>query len=204
MLPSTFRPQTADQFIGPAGKWAVHLEKLVRLALPTGDPFRIMLTGPSGCGKTQLAEHLVRCTGAGRFSISQYNGTQFRIDDVAEVASQFRLRDLFGGFRVLQIEEVDRVPTVAQIALLTLLDSLPPQTACIATTNARVTDFEVRFQRRFTVCQIEPPTEDELLAMLRLRWPEVPRKRAVEIATFAVGNVGAALSDMDNAVAEYA
>jgi len=203
-LPSSFRPKSADQFIGPAAKWAVHLEKLVKLALPTGDPLRIMLLGPSGVGKSQLAEHLVRCTGAGKFSISRYNGTGFRIDDAEEMLRAFRFKDLFSGYRVLQIEEVDRVPQVAQIALLSLLDSLPSQTACIATSNCRVKDFEVRFQRRFTVCDVAAPTEEELLAMLRLHWPSVPKKRAIEISTFACGNVGAALCDMDNALAEYA
>jgi MoxR-like ATPase len=204
MIPSTFRPKTTADFIGPAAKWAAHLEKLVRLALPTGDPLRIMLLGPSGIGKTQLAEHLVRTTGAGKFSISRFNGTQFRIDDCQEMQRSFRLRDMFGGYRVLQIEEVDKVPTVSQIALLTLLDELPPQTCCIATSNCNVKEFEVRFQRRFTVCEIAPPTDKEILAMLRLRWPEIPKQRATEIATFCCGNVGAALTDMDNAYAEFA
>lgn len=204
MIPSTFRPKTVTDFIGPAAKWAAHLEKLVRLALPNGDPLRIMLLGPSGIGKTQLAEHLVRCTGAGKFSISKFNGTQFRIDDADAMARSYRLRDMFPGYRVLQIEEVDKVPPVAQIALLTLLDELPDHTACIATSNCRVKDFEVRFQRRFTVCEINAPTDKEILAMLRLRWPEIPKSRATEIATFCCGNVGQALVDADNAYAEFA
>jgi MoxR-like ATPase len=204
MIPSTFRPKTAGDFIGPAGKWAAHLEKLVRLALPTGDPLRIMLLGASGVGKSQLAEHLVRTTGAGKFSISRYNGKRFRIEDVADISSRFQLRDMFGGFRVLQLEEVDQVPPGTQIALLTMLDDLPPFTACIATSNCSVKQFEVRFQRRFTVCEIDPPTDKDILTMLQLRWPVIPKKRAVEIATFCCGNLGQALTDADNAYAEYA
>ena len=203
-LPSTFRPKTTADFIGPAGKWAVHLEKLVRLALPAGDPLRIMLTGPSGVGKTQLAEHLVRLTGAGKFNISKFNGTSFRIEDVQEMQRSFHLRDMFGGYRVLQIEEFDKVTTTASVASLTLLDDLPDHTCAIVTTNRPVTEMEVRVQRRFTVCEIGPPTEDEILTMLRLHWPCVPKKRATEIAVFCCGSVGAALTDMDNAVAEYA
>ena len=203
-IPSTFRPKTSADFIGPAGKWAAHLEKLVRLALPTGDPLRIMLLGAPGIGKTQLAEHLVRTTGAGKFSISKYNGTGFRIDDAEAMIQTFRFKDMFGGYRVLQIEEVDKVPTVAQVALLTLLDDLPNHTACIATSNCKVKDFEVRFQRRFTVCEIEPPSEKDILTMLQLRWPVIPKKRAVEIATFCCGNLGQALTDADNAYAEFA
>jgi MoxR-like ATPase len=163
-----------------------------------------MLVGHTGVGKSQLAEHVVRLTGAGRFSVSRFNGKQFRIDDAAEVASQFRFRDMFNGYRVLQIEEVDQVPPGTQVALLTLLDDLPSHTACIVTTNQDGREFEKRFQRRFVLCEIKPPTEDEILAMLRLHWPVVPMYRAREIATFACGSVGQALADMDNAYAEFA
>lgn len=204
MIPSTFRPKSASDFIGPAQRWALHLEKMVRLALPTGDPMSLMLLGPTGVGKSQLAEYFVRLTGAGRFSISKFNGAVFRIDNVEEIASQYRLRDLFNGYRVLQLEEVDKVPTVAQVALLTLLDELPHHTACVATSNFEVKHFEVRFQRRFTVCEIAAPTEEEIVDFLRLHWPVIPKKRCVQIATFACGNVGLALKDADSIYAEYA
>jgi replication-associated recombination protein RarA len=204
MLPSTYRPKVLADFIGPAGKWAAHLEKLVRLALPNGDPFRILLIGPPGVGKTQLAELLVRMTGAGKFNVSKFNGTSFRIDDCTEMQRSFRLRDMFNAYRVLQIEEVDKVPTVAQVALLTLLDDLPDHTACIATTNKSVKEFEIRFQRRFTVCEIGPPDDGEIERFIRQHWPIIPPRRVKEIATFATGNVGQALTDADNAFAEYA
>jgi MoxR-like ATPase len=204
MLPSCFRPRSSGDFIGPAAKWAVHLEKLVRLALPTGDPFHVMLTGLTGVGKSQIAEHVIRLVGAGPFSVFKYNGTDFGVDDIREVQRTFRLRDLFPGYRVLWLEEFDKVPSTAQCCVLTLLDDLPNQTCCLATTNKPVKLFEPRLQRRFTVCEVGAPTEDEILTMLRLRWPAVPRKRATEIAVFACGSVGQALKDMDNAVAEYA
>jgi len=203
MLPSTYRPKVLADFIGPAGKWAAHLEKLVRLALPTGDPFRILLLGASGIGKSALAEHLVRSTGAGRFSVAKYNGKQFRIDDVAEIARQWRFRDLFSGYRVLQIEEVDQVPAGTAVSMLTLMDDMPQHTCFIATSNCKLKDLEERFQRRFTVCEVGAPTEAEVEAFLRKHWPVIPPRRTKEIATFCCGNVGAALTDADNAVAEY-
>jgi replication-associated recombination protein RarA len=204
MIPSTFRPILAADFIGPARRWAVHLEKLVALALPAGDPLRLMFLGQSGVGKSQLAEFFVRLTGAGRFSVSKFNGASFRIDDAEEIGRQYHYKDFFGGYRVLQIEEVDKVPTLAQVRLLSILDEMPNHTACIVTSNCELKLFEVRFQRRFTVCEIGPPTDEELIDFLRLHWSVIPKKRCVQIATFALGNVGLALADADNSYAEFA
>lgn len=104
---------------------------------------------------------------------------------------------------MLQIEEFDKVPSVAQVAVLTLLDDLPDHTCCIATSNHAVSEFEERIQSRFMVCEVAPPTASEILTMLRLRWPSVPKHRLVQIAEFSCGNVRQALTDMDNACSEF-
>ena len=204
MLPSTFRPRAAPDFIGPAKEHAVFLEKLIEQARLDARPapLKLLLLGRPGIGKSELAEHFTRATGAGKWSVSKFNGTQFRIDDVEELKRSMHLTDMFGGYRVIRIEEVDRVPAVAQVALLTLLDDLPPQTAVIATSNCKLKDLEERFQRRFTLIEVSPPTTTEIETLLLKLG--IHHNAARQIATFANGNVGQALTDADVACVQAA
>lgn len=165
---------------------------------------RVMILGKPGVGKSQLAEHLIRCTGAGKWSVSKFNGTLFRIDNVEEIQRQFRMRDMFGGYRALWIEEADKVPAVAQVTMLTLLDDLPDNTLAVLTSNTKLSEFEIRFQRRYEVCDVAGPTQPEIAAFIRKHWPEIPKQRVDQISTFACGNVGQALMDTQTAYVESA
>ena len=201
MLPSTFRPQTTADFIGPAAAQAAQIERLIALAKPTGDPITVLILGPPGVGKSQLAEHFVRALGASKWSVTKFNGTQVRIEEVEELSTRWHYRDLFGDYRVLRIEEVDKVPHVAQVRLLTLLDDLPANAAVVCTSNCKLSELESRFQRRFTVIELAPPTADDIHRLLTNRWPAIRPDIARQIATFACGNVGQALKDAGSALA---
>jgi len=197
MLPSTYRPHKIEDFVGPARAKAEFITRLVTLAQDTGDPIRLLILGKPGIGKSALAEFFVRTTGASQWSVSKFNGTSFRIDDVERLAGDLHLTDMFGGYRVVRIEEVDKVPTVAQVRMLTLLDDLPPRTAVVATSNCRVSEFEVRFQRRFTVIELEPPTDQDILGLFKAKWPQMRPAAANMISMSACGNLGQALNDAD-------
>jgi hypothetical protein len=124
-----------------------------------------------------------------------------RIEEVEELSARRHYRDLFGEYRVLRIEEVDKVPHVAQVSLLTLLDDLPSHNAMVCTSNCKLNELEVRFQRRFTVIELAPPSAEDICQLLSTRWPALRSDTARQIATFACGNVGQALRDADAALA---
>lgn len=111
------------------------------------------------------------------------------------LAYDLQLRSMFDGYRVWQIEEIDRVTKDAQVRLLTVLDDLPPQTAVIGTSNCEVKDFEERFQRRFKVAELTAPKSEDIHALLvRLGTPDTGARR---ISFGCGGNVGQALEDAD-------
>jgi len=198
MLPSMFRPKALADFIGPARLHAEKIDRLIAAARPTGDAITLLLLGPPGIGKTVLADYFVRQIGASRWSYQKFNGTSFRIDQADEIARSFRLTDMFGGYRVLQIEEVDSVPMVAQVRMLTLLDELPKKCAVVATSNCKIKELEERFQRRFMVFNVKPPSAGDIFAFLRDRC-QLAEAMAKQIAELCCGNFAAALKDADEA-----
>jgi replication-associated recombination protein RarA len=195
MMPSQFRPTTPDEFIGPARSQAKTIERMIALCKESGKaPIKLLILGLPGAGKTSLAEHFVKCVGSDKWSVHKFNGVQVKIEEVEELARSVHYTSLFGDYKIIRIEEVDKVPTVAQVRLLTLLDDLPNGVAVIATSNCRVGDLESRFQSRFQVIQLASPSDDEITEFLSGRW-KLTTSIARQIATFANGNVRQALLD---------
>ena len=135
-----------------------------------------------------------------RWHTTVLNGTQVKIEVVEELAASLHFRELFGQYRVIRIEEVDKVPVVAQVRLLTLLDELPNQAAVVCTSNCTVGDLEDRFQSRFLLFDLAPPTSEQIEALLHKVASPLPGSVILQIATLARGNVRQALLDADNAL----
>jgi len=193
MLVDTYKPNSPEQFIGPARSVALDLQRLA--ARSNGAPIRAMFLGKPGAGKTSLARYLVALLGAMPSLCPPLNGTEMKVEEVHEIANSFRLTSLF-GYRVVWIEEVDKVPTVAQVRFLTLLDELPKSSAIIATSNCKPEELEERFQTRFAVFEVERPSDSEIIELLR-QLTDLPPETIAGIATFAAGNVRQALNDAD-------
>ena len=151
---SSYKPKSPADFIGSARSISLKLEKLVHSALAQGDPLKILLLGKPGIGKTALANWLMNRLGCDRWHTTVLNGTQVKIELVEDTARTLQFKELFGQYRILRIEEVDKVPTVAQVRFLTLLDELPTHTAVVCTSNCDLKDLEERFQSRFLVFNV--------------------------------------------------
>jgi MoxR-like ATPase len=193
MMPSQFRCSSHEDFIGPASKESRMIKRMVDLCKENGNAaIKLLILGAAGIGKTQLAEHFLRCTGSTKWSAYTFNGTGFKVDDCADLARTVHYKT--PEYRTIVINEVDRVPPVAQVAMLSLLDDLPPHNAIVCTSNCGVKDLEPRFQSRFQVIQLASPSDDEITEFLSGRW-KLTTTIARQIATFANGNVRQALLD---------
>jgi len=199
-FPSTYKPKTPNDFIGSARRVALSIDKLLGSATPQGTPLKVLILGNPGIGKTELANYFMARLNCDRWHTTLLNGTQVRIEAVEELAASLHHRELFGQYRLIRIEEVDKVPMVAQVRLLTLLDELPSHTALVCTSNCSINDLEERFQSRFLVFDLAAPSADEIEVLLRRLSNALPEHVIRQIATFACGNVRQALLDADNAL----
>jgi len=99
-------------------------------------PQTILLHGPSGCGKTTLARILAGKLGAGGVDFMEMNSSSYRgIDSVRDMAHVSSLCPM-GDNRVWILDEVHKLTTDAQDAILKLLEDTPARTYFIlCTTN---------------------------------------------------------------------
>ena len=199
-LPSQFRPLTLDSFIGPARAEAGLIAKLIQLSLANGAPQKWLILGPPGIGKSALSNFIVHAYGGTRWTTARFNGKQMGLDQMEQLAHDYHFTSLFDGFRVVQIEEADRITKDAQVRFLTFLDDLPKFTAVVCTSNCSESEFEERFQRRFKVVNLLPPGPGDIEALLLKLG--TPPAAARHISIMACGNVGLALEDADTAVAD--
>jgi len=75
MLPSTYRPKTPADLIGPAQKVTDLINKLLANALPIGSPLKLLLLGRPGIGKTELANYFMARLCCDRWHTTVLNGT---------------------------------------------------------------------------------------------------------------------------------
>lgn len=198
MLPINYNPTTIEGFIGPARKAAEMILRMVAFAKRDAEPLRIVFSGAPGIGKSKLANFTAAALGANRWTLTKMNATQVKIEEIEEIAQAWAFTNIFGGYRAVQIEELDKMPSVARSRILTLCDDLPSSTALIATTNQTPEQMRMTnptMERRYTWLELEPPTDEEIYQLLRKNWPEIPEERTRFIAVMASGCVGRALAE---------
>ena len=202
MNPLKYKPQRPEEFIGPAKELAGILERIAKRAVRSGEPIKLLIRGEPGIGKSALAESFLEELGANKWTTTKLNGTQLKVETIDDWASRLCFRELYGNYRVLWIEEVDKVSALVQTRMLTLLDDLPDHVAVVGTSNREVKEFDPRFQSRFQVFCLKAPAPDEIKWLLKkfgLRKDDINR-----IATFCCGNVRLALFDAQSALDELA
>ena len=207
-----FIPKSVEDFVGDnvvsrqsgdltgARLVARQIEKAVRMANANDRcPLKFLFNGKPGLGKSALVQYLQHLTGCNKWSTTKLNGTELKVERVEEIARSLAYKSLFGEYRMLWVDEADEIPRVAQVRILTLLDDLPESVAVVCTSNCQVKDFEERFQTRFQVFNLAPPPDTDIAGLL-IRLAPAVRNAALQIATFAGGNVRQALLDAQGVI----
>jgi replication-associated recombination protein RarA len=200
-LPSLWKPKSLADFVGDTARCGAKLQKLLALARPERASLKFLLLGKPGIGKTELGNWFERQLGLSKWSIASFNGKQVGIEVVEDLARSLAYTNPYDDYRLIRFEEVDRISVDAQVRMLTLLDNLPPGVVVFATSNCSVKDLEERFQSRFTVFELKPPSQEEITNLLtRVALGNISRQFIASIAMGCCGNARQALLDADHAL----
>jgi len=137
MLADKYRPQTWSEVAGNDRA----IEKIADLtvqAFEAGDPLVLLLTGPPGVGKSTVARLVAKTLGADPCHVEHVPAGKCTADRVREIEDTLSHTALFGtGWKVVIVEEVDRIAPQAQNLWLTLLETMPSKCAVVFTSNTK-------------------------------------------------------------------
>ena len=153
MLYQEMRPKSLKGIVGNEAVVGA-LESIIKK--PSGDrPHAFLFSGGSGCGKTTFARILATGFGCKEgHGIHEYNAANSRgIDTIRALSETLNYYPMFGGVKVIILDEVHQLTSEAQSALLKVLEETPdfvyfmlcttePEKV-IATVRNRCTQFKV-------------------------------------------------------------
>ncbi len=119
-----YRPQKLEDMVLPPS----FKQRLIKIRDGNSGP-SLLLHGRAGTGKTPVAE-LINPENTHKINCSIYKG----INDIREL-QKFRPIPLFGGRRVIVLDEADALTTDAQAALRGLMEDLSTSSIFVLTAN---------------------------------------------------------------------
>src|SRR4051812_1907035 len=120
MNPIEYKPLEREQFIGPAGKAAAALDRIIERTKEKRGALKLLFYGEPGVGKSALVEYMLGRLQIAKWSVTRMSGTEVRLEDVQAWGASLCYRDLYSAYKVLWIDEMDRASHTARAALLTV------------------------------------------------------------------------------------
>lgn len=114
-----YRPKTLDDYVFQDNTMKRKIEEYIE----EGEFPHLMLTGVQGTGKTSLARILIKQIGIEDEDLLEIDGSnKTKADEIKELVGNFSMTFATGRFKVVFIEEADRLSAHAQDSLKTLLE----------------------------------------------------------------------------------
>lgn len=135
----------------------------------------IMLYGGPGTGKTSISLALVNDLQIDEMDVIKINCSSEKIDAVRSKIEKFAYTIPVGKFKVVRLEEFDRMGAIAQESLRDLIEDVSASCRFIATCNY-VNLIPPAVRSRFTEFEIIKPDRDDVL----VRMAEILEKEHIE------------------------
>lgn len=201
-LPKQHRPELKGpaDFVGPARKVAEIAQRIASKYAPLKEPAMLLMHGPAGSGKSSTAKFTMHAFGVHPLNLTEISGTDFDIEAVRRWSESIVTSSLFEGYRGLRIEEVDRMPSQAQVRFLKVCDDIADGKMSVrngiviaASCNSSLSELEPRFQSRFQPFEVRGPKAEECVPLLK-RW--LPEDKARALAAGASEGIAAKALDV--------
>jgi len=195
-LAQRVRPQTLDELVGQ--RHVLGEGSALRLAIEEDRVPSLVLYGPPGVGKTTLARIVAASTGA---AFEEQSAVTATVSDVRAVIGRARERLGAHGMRtILFLDEIHRFNKAQQDALLPAVEE-GLITLIGATTENPYFQVNSALLSRSQVVQLEPLSEEELLAVVRRGAEELgagpTEEVARHVARVAGGDARSALNALE-------
>lgn len=196
--PADWQPAGWQELVGDAYTAAAILFPKVERLFQRGTSHRYVFIGPPGCGKSALSKLLATRLAGHVTDIEKVSGKNVNADKVRAWRDTVRLGNLFGGYSVKIIEEIDAATIDASILMLDYLDEVRDSkcNAVIASSNKALEDLfpDRRLYSRFQPFVFSPVGFSEVTELLSARFG-MPQADAENIALGCDGDLRAALND---------
>lgn len=132
LLVDKYRPQTVEGYVFPS----TDMERAVKKWIKDGHFPNLLLAGNPGCGKSSLARILINEFKVEKSDVKIINGSLTTgVGFIREELEPWMKKTSFGGFKVVLIEEGERLSSQAQDSLKQIIEDYSEDVRFIMTTN---------------------------------------------------------------------